>query len=88
MCRLLLPLLLWLYPLPLPPLLLQAQRSLEARVLAGRDELWVDPLSSRREALAERDRLVGRISSQGARLEELRLQLAAMRRKDSALHGV
>lgn len=75
-------------PTALPPCHTQAQRSLEARVLAGREELWVDPLGSRREALAERDRLVGRISSQGARLEELRLQLAAMRRKDSAVHGV
>lgn len=55
--------------------------------MAGREELWGDPLGARRAELAERDRLVGRISSQGAQLEALRLQLAAMRRKDTALHG-
>jgi hypothetical protein len=67
--------------------LTQSQRDLEARVMAGRFELWQDPLSARRAAMAERDKLVSAISSQTNHLEALRLQLAAMRRKDSAVHG-
>jgi sRNA-binding protein len=67
--------------------LTHSHRELEARVMAGRHELWQDPLSSRRAAMAERDSLVSRISSQANHLESLRLQLAAMRRKDSAIHG-
>lgn len=67
--------------------LTSAQRALEGRVMAGREELWGDPLGARRAELAEKDSLVARISSQGAQLEALRLQLAAMRRKDTALHG-
>lgn len=64
-----------------------AQRELEARVMAGRSELWQDPLSARRAAVAEQDRLVSRISSQAEQLEALRHQLGAMRRKDGAVHG-
>lgn len=55
--------------------------------MAGRAELWQDPLSARRTAAAERDRLVGRIGEQAGQLDSLRLQLAAMRRKESAMHG-
>jgi hypothetical protein len=64
-----------------------AQRELESRVMAGRSELWQDRLSGRRAAVAERDRLVSRISSQAEQLEALRRQLGAMRRKDGAVHG-
>lgn len=64
-----------------------AQRELEARVMAGRSELWQDPLSARRAAVAEQDRLVSRISSQAEQLEALRRQLGAMRRKNGAVHG-
>jgi hypothetical protein len=61
--------------------LTRSQRELEGAVLAGRSELWRDPLASRRAALAERDRLVTQISGQAAQLDALRAQLAAMRRK-------
>lgn len=64
-----------------------SKRDLDARVMAGRAELWQDPLSARRTAAAERDRLVGRIGEQAGQLDSLRLQLAAMRRKESAMHG-
>ena len=67
--------------------LTRSQRDREANVLSGRSELWQDPLSSRRTALAERDRLVATISDQAGQLETLRAQLAAMRRKDSTFHG-
>lgn len=67
--------------------LTRSQRDLEARVLAGRSELWQDPLSSRRAAMAERDKLVTQIGAHANQLEALRVQLAAMRRKDSAMHG-
>jgi len=67
--------------------LTRSQRDLEERVLAGRSELWQDPLSSRRAAMAERDKLVTQIGAQANQLEALRVQLAAMRRKDSAVHG-
>lgn len=67
--------------------LTRSQRDLEARVLAGRSELWQDPLSSRRAAMSERDKFVTKISDQAGQLDALRMQLAAMRRKDSNMHG-
>jgi hypothetical protein len=67
--------------------LTRTQRELEAAVMAGRSALWSDPLDACRAAVAERDKLVATINSRAGRLDSLRGQIAALKRKDTSVYS-
>lgn len=67
--------------------LTQTQRKLETGLLAHKRGLFDDPITNRRKQVAERDALVQLVNHQATELDQLRVQINALRRKDTSLYS-
>ena len=63
------------------------QKDLEDGVRKTQRELHADPIATRRREVAEREHLVQAVNAQAKEIEQLRLQINVLRRKDTSVYS-